>query len=168
MESFLALAASQPARTLAPGAVLIAQGQPGGNLYVLEAGQLAVERDGVRVATISTPGALVGEMSVLLGTPNTATVRAERETHVRILENAREILEHHPALTLRLASLMASRLDATSAFLVELTRQHSSESEQGLLGKIIAALHRTADDSHYVRLARNDLFESPDSLRQQE
>ncbi len=165
MESFLALAASQPVRTLAPGAVLIAQGQPGGDLYVLETGQLTVERDGVKVATISTPGALVGEMSVLLGTPNTATVRADRETQVRILENAREILENHPKLTLRLAGLMASRLDATSAFLVELTKQHSSEGERSLLGKIIGALNRTADDSHYLRLARNDLFES-DSPRE--
>jgi CRP/FNR family transcriptional regulator, cyclic AMP receptor protein len=165
MESFLALAASQPTLTLKAGAVLIAQGQPGGDLYVLETGQLIVERDGVKVATISTPGALVGEMSVLLGTPNTATVRAERETNVRILENAREILENHPKLTLRLAGLMASRLDATSAVLVELSKEHSGDSEQGLLGKIIAALHRTADDSHYVRLSRSDLFQAPDSLQ---
>ncbi len=165
MESFLALAASQPILTLTPGTVLIFQGEPGGDLYVLETGQLTVERDGVKVATISTPGALVGEMSVLLGTPNTATVRADRETQVRILANAREILESHPKLTLRLASLMASRLDATSAFLVELTKQHSSEGERSLLGKIIGALNRTADDSHYLRLGRNDLFES-DSPRE--
>jgi CRP-like cAMP-binding protein len=162
MDSFLALAASQPAQTLLPGALLIVQGEPGGNIYVLESGQLAVERDGVKVATISAPGAIVGEMSVLLNSPNTATVRAEQETQVRVLENARAVLEQHPALTLRLAGLMASRLDATSAFLVELTKQHGSESERSLIGKIIAALHRTSSvDSHYTRLSRSDLFESP-------
>ncbi|MBU2407801.1 MAG: hypothetical protein KKC79_04035, partial [Gammaproteobacteria bacterium] len=30
-----------------------------GNLYILESGQLAVERDGVRIATVATPGALM-------------------------------------------------------------------------------------------------------------
>jgi CRP-like cAMP-binding protein len=161
MESFLALAASQPLRRLAPGDRLVVQGQPGGDLYVLETGELTVERDGVKVATISSPGALVGEMSVLLGTPNTATVTAERESEVRIIENAREILEHDLALMLRLATLMASRLDATSALLVELTRQHGSEPERGLLGRILAALHRSPEDGEYVTLSRNDLFGSP-------
>ena len=64
------------------------------------------------------------------------------------------------------SGLMASRLDATSAVLVELSKEHSGASEQGLIGKIVAALHRTADDSHYVRLARSDLFQAPDSLRE--
>jgi CRP/FNR family transcriptional regulator, cyclic AMP receptor protein len=54
-ESLLELAATQPTRTLAAGEVLIAQGREAGDLFVLESGQLVVERDGVAIATISSP-----------------------------------------------------------------------------------------------------------------
>src|SRR3569833_2323175 len=88
MASLLTLTKEQPSRTLAAGEVLIAEGEPGGDLYVLESGRLMVERDGVPLATISSEGALVGEMSVLLGTENTATVRAAEATTVRVVHNA--------------------------------------------------------------------------------
>ncbi|HEY2806654.1 MAG TPA: cyclic nucleotide-binding domain-containing protein, partial [Gemmatimonadales bacterium] len=70
MASLIALANSTPPRALVPMEILINQGASGGNLYVLQSGELAVERDGVEVARVSRPYALVGEMSVLLGTPN--------------------------------------------------------------------------------------------------
>ncbi|WP_082533485.1 cyclic nucleotide-binding domain-containing protein [Devosia sp. Root413D1] len=65
---------------LTPGEVLITQGAPGGSLYVLEEGELGVIRDGVEIATVSRPFSVVGEMSVVLGTPTSATVRAIKET----------------------------------------------------------------------------------------
>lgn len=162
MESLLDLAAAQPQRTLAPNEILISQGREGGDLFVLESGQLVVERDGVSIATISTPNALVGEMSVVLGTPNSATVRADRTTTVRVIQDARKYLEQDQALTFRLAWLMASRLDATSAYLVELTKQHQGKAEQNMLGKILGALHLQAGDGAYAAVARNDMFGGDD------
>ena len=128
MESLLELAATQPTRTLAAGEVLITQGREGGDLFVLETGQLVVERDGVAIATISSPNAVVGEMSVVLGTLNSATVKADRTTTVRVIQDARKYLEQDQAMTFRLAWLMATRLDATSAYLVELSKQHTGKS----------------------------------------
>jgi len=157
MGSLLALADSQSVQTLAPGDVLIAQGETGGDLFVLEIGRLAVERDGVKIATVATPGALLGEMAVLLGSPSSATVRAESQTRMRVIRDARTVLENDPAMTFLIARLIASRLDVTSAFLVELTKQHSSKSEQGLLAKIISKLQLPAD-GNYVPLTRDDLF----------
>jgi CRP-like cAMP-binding protein len=159
--SLLARTDSLPVRNLAPGDVLIAQGSPGGDLFILELGQLAVERDGVRLAAIATPGALIGEMAVLLDTPASATVTAEGPATVRILADARTVLAGDPELTFRLARLMASRLDLTSALLVDLTRQHTGHTEQGILARIFSALHQPADDRDYVELARNDLFGEP-------
>ena len=66
MASLLTLTHTQPTRSLAPGEVLIAEGNGGGELYVLETGHLIVSRGGVEIARIETPGALIGEMSVLL------------------------------------------------------------------------------------------------------
>src|SRR5688500_8654729 len=156
MESFLPLAAAHSTRTLAPGELLFAQGERGGDLFVLESGLLAVERDGVKIATIATPSAIIGEMSVLLGRPNSATVRAEDPTSLLMIPDARRILEQDPVLTLRLAMLMASRLDVTSALLVDLKKQIRGKSEQSLLGRILAGLH--VDDARYPTVDRHDLF----------
>ena len=146
MTSLLTLVSSQPTRTLAPGDILVAQGEGGGDLYVLERGRLAVERDGVVIATITQPGTAVGEMSVLAGTRNSATVRAEEETKVRAIRDAAKVLLAHPELALRLGALVAGRLDATSALLVEMSNQANGNAERGLIGRLMAALHGPRKD----------------------
>src|SRR5690606_23492857 len=133
MASLLTLLQSQPTRTLVPGEALIVAGEPGdGDLYVLESGRLVAARDGVDIATIETPGALVGEMSVLLGTVSSATVRAEAPSTVRVIENAISFLERTPVVALHVATLACERLDRTSALVVQLRKQAESRAEQGL------------------------------------
>lgn len=156
MASLQALASERPTRNLQPGEVLILQGGPGGDLFILEAGQLAVERDGVPVTTISAANALVGEMSVLLGTPNSATVRAIGHVTVRTITDARTQLMQDPELTFLLASLVAIRLDATTALLVNLAKEHPGKTEQSLLARILSALTLQADD--VATVTRHDLF----------
>lgn len=159
MESLLSLAASHPTRTYAAGEILIAQGLAGGDLFILESGQVAVERDGVRIATISTPGSLIGEMSVVLGTVSSATVQAEKPTTMRVIRDARQQLQTNPELAFRVAWLMANRLDATSAYLVQLTREHAHKPEGGLLGRILASLN-ASDDRRQTPVKRGDMFGS--------
>ena len=157
MESLLTLAASHPSRLFATGEILIGQGYQGGDLFILESGQLSVERDGVRIATIATPGSLIGEMSVVLGTANSATVQAEKPTTVRVIRDARQYLRTDPELTFRVAWLMANRLDATSAYLVQLTKDHAGKPEGGLLGRILSTLN-SPDDKRYATVSRGDMF----------
>lgn len=157
MQSLLTLAASHPSRTYAAGEILIGQGFEGGDLFILETGQLSVERDGVRIATVATPGSLIGEMSVVLGTLNTATVQAEKPTTVRVIRDAQQYLKSDPELTFRIAWLMANRLDATSAYLVQLTKDHVGKPESGLLGRILSSLNM-ADDRRYTPVHRGDMF----------
>ena len=145
MSSLIELTANRPTRTLAADEVLLAQGDGGGDLFILLNGELSVERDGVNLATLSQPGTLVGEMSVLLGTKSSATVRAERETKVRVVRDARRILEAEPELAMRVGALVAGRLDATSALLVELSKQHKG-GEQNVFTRILAALHAPGTD----------------------
>ena len=63
-----------PFRRLRAGEVLVAQGDPGDELYLLFDGVLAVEQDGQEIAEVG-PGAILGEMAVLEGR-RTATLRA--------------------------------------------------------------------------------------------
>ena len=103
---------------------LIEQGGKTGQLYVLKEGQLEVVRDGKHVSTIKTPGAVVGEMSVLLDLPQTATVRAISEVEYFVIDNAIEVLHSHPDWLWQIARLLAQRVNATTAML---TRDKSSE-----------------------------------------
>ena len=141
MATLLTLTYSQPSKTLAPGEVLIKEGDPGGDLYVLESGALSVERNGVKLASITAQGALVGEMSVLLGTESTATVKAEKATTVRVVADALAYLERQPLVALRVAMLLSQRLDATSALLVELSKSNPQNSaEQTIFSRLMTAL----------------------------
>jgi CRP-like cAMP-binding protein len=141
MASILALVTGQPARDLSAGETLIEAGEAGGELYVLERGRLVVERDGVTLATITEPGALIGEMSVLLGVDHSATVRAEAPTTIRVIADAMPFLERTPLMALHVATLACERLDRTSALLVELRKETEGRaSEQGLLSRIFGAL----------------------------
>ena len=109
---------------IAPGMALIEQGGRTGQLYVLKQGQLEVLRDGKHVSTIKTPGAVVGEMSVLLDMPQTATVRAITEVDFFVIDNALEVLRGHPDWLLQIARLLAQRVNATTALL---TRDKSED-----------------------------------------
>ena len=157
MQSLLDIAASHPTRSFAAGEILIGQGYSGGDLFILETGQLAVQRDGVRIATIATPGSLIGEMAVVLGTTSSATVQAEKPTTVRVIRNARQHLQDNPALTFHVAWLMANRLDATSAYLVQLTKDNAGKPEGGLLDRILSSLN-SPDTRRYAEVNRGDMF----------
>jgi CRP/FNR family cyclic AMP-dependent transcriptional regulator len=109
---------------IAPGMALIEQGGRTGQLYVLKEGQLEVLRDGKHVSTIKTPGAVVGEMSVLLDMPQTATVRAITEVDFFVIDNALEVLHGHPDWLLQIARLLAQRVNTTTALL---TRDKSED-----------------------------------------
>ncbi|MEO6014851.1 MAG: cyclic nucleotide-binding domain-containing protein [Devosia sp.] len=140
MASLLTLTQSQPSLTLQAGEILIREGDPGGDIYVLETGRLTVERAGVPLATVSAEGALLGEMSVLLGTENTATVRAETTTTVRVVKDALAYLERQPLVALRVAMLLSQRLDATSALLVELSRDSKKTADQSVFNRLFSSL----------------------------
>ena len=141
MSSLLALTRSQKRRTLDQGEALLTEGDEGGELYVLESGRLSVAREGVVIATIDEPGALIGEMAVLLGTDNSATVRAETAVSVRVIEEPITFLERTPLVALQVATLVCARLDATSALLVELKKEaRGRPGEEGLLARIFAAI----------------------------
>jgi len=73
---------------LRTGATLVAQGDPGNELYLLFDGLLAVEIDGRTVAELG-PGAVVGEVALLDGGRRTATLRAVTPCRVAAVPGGR-------------------------------------------------------------------------------
>ncbi len=143
MTSMFLLTYSAPILDLEIGEVLITQGEIGSDLYVLEAGKLAVERNGVKIATIDQHDSLIGEMGLLLKRPHSATVRAETNSKVRVVADAMRVLQRHPDITLRLATLLSQRLDETSGLVSELSQQISGAAERSLVGRILSGLVTT-------------------------
>ena len=123
MANLLTLTNAYPTLILEPGEVLVEAGEARGELFILVSGTLKVKRDGVEIARISEPGALIGEMSVLLGVDHSATVTALDEVRVRHIEDGLRWLENSTVAALHVATLACKRLDATSAMLVELRKE---------------------------------------------
>ncbi len=144
MPSLAALAVSLPLETLVPGTHLTTEGTRSGQLYILESGTLTVQREGVNLATIDEPGAIIGEMAVLLGIPHSATVIARDAAKVRVVADALDTLSQNAEFALHLATIACARLNATSALLVELKGQAAGKAkEQALMSRILMALAAT-------------------------
>ena len=76
MRAILYYCGDIPLEHVPGGTVLLEEGQNTGRVYVLAKGRIEVIRGDTQVAVLDEPGSLVGEMSVLLGAPHTATARA--------------------------------------------------------------------------------------------
>lgn len=130
-----------PIERYEPGAVLIDEGRWSGRLFVLMDGEVEVLRGGTTVATITDPGAVFGEMSVLLDLPHTATVRARTKVVVRAPEDATTFLRQHPEIAFYLARLLAQRLNAATTYLVDVKRQYQGHGDHlGMVGEVLEAL----------------------------
>ena len=144
MPSLAALAVSLPLETLTPGTHLTTEGTSSGHLYILESGTLTLQREGIALATIDEPGAIIGEMAVLLGIPHSATVIAKDAARVRVVNDALDTLSQNAEFALHLATIACARLNATSALLVELKgRAAGKAKEQALMSRILMALAAT-------------------------
>lgn len=120
------------------GHELIRQGGRSGTLFVLKSGEMEVARDGRFVSSVNRAGAIFGEMSVLLDQPHSATVRAVTEVEVYIIADALKVLESHPTWTLQIARLLAQRVNATTALLVESQRDISERDRLVLPQNVFA------------------------------
>jgi hypothetical protein len=69
------------------GHTLFVEGAPSSNLYVILTGSASVRKNGRRIARLG-PGDVVGELSVILGGPRTATVEAETPIEWLVLDRA--------------------------------------------------------------------------------
>jgi CRP/FNR family cyclic AMP-dependent transcriptional regulator len=123
------------AKNFSPGDLLIEEGGAKGRLYVLESGELAIIRDGVEVAAVSDHGALVGEISALLDSPPSATVKAKTNVRAYIVPNPVGRLLDDPALLLHVARLLAHRLTETTAYLAA-SKQRTKAKVAALLREL--------------------------------
>lgn len=98
------------------GTVLVDQGDPGTQCYVIVEGQASVYVRGEHVAS-SGPGSMVGEMALIDHRPRTATVVAD--TRMKLLRfgtrEFRTLLDEMPKASERVMTVLRERLERSEA-----------------------------------------------------
>jgi CRP/FNR family cyclic AMP-dependent transcriptional regulator len=144
MNDVLAMCSNLPEIHLAKGDTLIEEAVRTDRLYVLKSGAFEVVRNGVRVVLISEPGAFLGEISAVLGSPPTASVVAAQDSTVHVIDEASASVQKRPELTYAIAQLLALRLSAVTAYLVDIKRQYAdSNTHLALMDQVLGNLIAT-------------------------
>ena len=100
--------AALPSTTFDAGETVVRQGTKSGRLLILKNGAVSVVKNGIEIATVAEPGAVFGELSVLLDEPHTADVRTIKRSEFHVAD-ANMLLTREPAALLYVAKLLARR-----------------------------------------------------------
>ena len=147
MRTILSFCQDLPEATFGPGEVLLAEGERTGILYILIEGEIEVLKGDFQITTISEPGSLFGEVSVLLAIPHTATVKALTVSRAYVVQRASEFLQSQTDITYQLARLLAQRLHGVTTYLVDLKSQfEDQESHLGMVDAVLETLVHQQDE----------------------
>ena len=129
-------------RRAAPaGTEVIHEGGNTGHLLVLIEGRIEVVRGDTVVAVITEPGAVFGEMSVLLELPHTATVRAASDSVIYEFDDAAAFLRDQPVVALLIARLLAQRLNVATTYLADIMHQYAGHGDHlSMVGEILQSM----------------------------
>lgn len=143
MTPFLEIVSNQPARHYAAGEIALLQDEPCDQVLVLLEGEVEVLRDEQRVARTAEPGAVFGEMSMLLGGNCTATVRCTTPSRFAVIDQPIEFFATSPLASLHVAKVLARRIDALNRYLVDVKRQYEGHDHLGMVDSVLGVLiHR--------------------------
>ena len=122
--------------TYQPGESVIADGSKTGRLLILKKGTVAIEKEGTEIAKVSEPGAVFGELSLLLDRPHTADVRV-LETSQFHVANAAALVDQNPIAVLYIAKMLAHRLDDANHALLQLKSQLQASEPHSVVAKTL-------------------------------
>jgi CRP-like cAMP-binding protein len=125
--------------TYQPGETVIADGSKTGRLLILKKGTVTIEKEGTKIANVTEPGAVFGELSILLDQPHTADVRTLETSHFRVA-NAAALLAQNPIAVLYIAKMLAHRLDAANHALIQLKNQLQTGEPNNVIAKTVSKL----------------------------
>jgi CRP-like cAMP-binding protein len=139
MGDLLELSTQLPEVDIDPGREILREGERTGAIWILVSGELRVRRGATIVEWIDQPGAVVGEMAVLLGTAATASVEASEPSRLRYAANGEEFLAD-PTVTHLVAVSLAERLNLVTTYLADLQDQYGDSPETDMVREILRRL----------------------------
>ena len=132
------------------GDILLEEAVKSNHVYILIEGRLDIIKNIICVATVEEPGSVVGEMSAILDIPHTAQVCAKTFVKAYKIENGSDYFKSHPQLSWYVAKLLAQRLNATTTYLADLTKQFSGAGNHlEMVAEVIESLmHHQVKEYH--------------------
>jgi CRP/FNR family cyclic AMP-dependent transcriptional regulator len=145
METILKLCEGMETVSFAAGDVMFPEGGKTGCLYFLISGGVEVTKGGTPITVIREPGAVLGEVSILLDQPHTAQVDAIQQTTCYVTRDGKDFLQKHPQIVLAVAELLAARLKGMIGYLGDLKAQYEDRKDHlGMVDELLLNLaHRT-------------------------
>jgi len=141
--------ADMPQRTVAAGTTLMEEGRRAGVLLILIEGSVEILKGDYQINVISEPGAVFGEISVLLEAPHTATVRTATESRFFVADDPLAFLRSNSQIALAVSKLLAKRLHAMTTYLVDLKQQFEGHDDHfGMIDEVLDTLTHAQDDEH--------------------
>ena len=131
--------ANLPLVTYQPGETVIVDGSKTGRLMILKKGNVAILKENTEIARVAEPGAVFGELSILLDQPHTADVRA-LETSQFHVANATALLAQNPIAVLYVATTLAHRLDSANHALIQLKNQLLTGEPHNVVAKTVSKI----------------------------
>lgn len=122
------------------GDEVVSQGGPSGGVWILLTGALQVFKGDMAVNTITKTGAIIGEMSVLLGTDHGATVVATEPSTLRYAEDGHAFLFGDPEITKLIVIGLAERLNFVSTYLADLKHQYGDAAGLSMVSEVLSHL----------------------------
>lgn len=125
-----------------PDEVIIRQGDEGSELYVIESGRVAVSVGdsgaAERLLSHLGPGDFFGEMSLLVGEPRKATVRAVTECELLVVNKPAmaAVFERSPELVARVSEIVAQRRAELAAHHASLQESDEQPTASNLLARV--------------------------------
>jgi CRP/FNR family transcriptional regulator, cyclic AMP receptor protein len=131
--------ASLAVATYQPGETVIVDGSKSGRWLILKKGTVAIRKNGTEIAQVTEPGAIFGELSLLLDQPHTADVLA-LETSQFHVANAATLLAENPIAMVYIATVLAHRLDGANHALIRLKSQLQIGEPHGVVAKTVSKI----------------------------
>jgi CRP/FNR family transcriptional regulator, cyclic AMP receptor protein len=140
MKDMLTLSAHLPEVELAAGETIVREGGAAGALWILVSGTLQVRKGEVVVNTITRPGAVIGEISLLLGTAYSASVDTTERCVMRYAADGHGLLHSDPAITTLVAMGLAERLNFVTTYLADLKHQYGDAPGLSMVSDVLNQL----------------------------
>ena len=139
--SFDKMFAGLPLTTYCAGETILTAGSNTGRLLILKKGEVAIIKDFIEIARVKEPGAVIGELAVLLGQPHTADVQALEDSQFHVADGG--LLAKDPVMVLHVAKILARRLIAADSGLVELNKQLNTGQSPNVLSETLIDIEET-------------------------
>jgi len=130
-------------KKLGSNEIICRENDPGDSFYIILLGSVEVFVESIdRQVAVRRTGEFIGEMSLLMGTPRTATLRTLEETVLFVVdrENLQSLLTNHHELADKIAQELSQRQETLKSLGIELNPTTKEETPFEQIRKRIQAL----------------------------